>query len=104
MITYRIYVLDMEVYEWTDKGQGEYVFTKGGYEAGSYLTPEELREGLEEQFPGIELVQGLLHYVQVENGEGYRDDNGEYIVEYTIAVEKLQIEPFFLDSEREEAA
>ena len=104
MVTYRICVLDMMVHEWSEEGQGEYVCTKGGYEVGSYRTPEELREGLEEQFPGIELVQqeedGHLHYAQVEDAEGYRDDNGGFIVDYLIAVEKVQVEPYFFEENK----
>ena len=107
MTTYRIRVLDMMVHEWSEEGQGEYVCSKGGYEVGEYRTPEELREALEEHFPDIDLAQdedGWLQYAQIENGEGYRDDNGGFIVDYTIAVEKVQVEPYFFDAEAEEAA
>jgi hypothetical protein len=99
-ITYRIYVIDMMVHEWSEEGQGEYVCTMGGYEAGSYRTPEKLREGLEQQFPGIELVQddlAHLRYFQVENEEGYRDDNGRFIVDYSITIEKVQVEPYIFE-------
>jgi hypothetical protein len=100
MVTYRIYVIDMMVHEWTEEGQGEYVCTMGGYEAGSYRTPEKLREGLEEQFPGIELVQddlAHLRYFQIEDEEGYRDDNGGFIVDYSITIEKVQVEPYIFE-------
>jgi hypothetical protein len=100
MVTYRIYVIDMMVHEWTEEGQGEHVCTMGGYEAGSYRTPEKLREGLEEQFPGIELVQddlAHLRYFQIEDEEGYRDDNGGFIVDYSITIEKVQVEPYIFE-------
>jgi len=103
MVTYRIRVLDMMVHEWSEEGQGEYLGTKGGYEVGSYRTPEELREALEDHFPGIELVQeedGWLQYAQVENEHAYRDDNGGFIVDYTIAVEKVQVEPYFFEENK----
>lgn len=107
MITYRFRVVTMDVHKWTEEGEGEYVCTKGSYEVGGYRTPQELREGLECHFPGIEISpeeDAYLHYAQVEDAEGYRDDGGKYIVDYLIAVEKVQVEPFLLDAEREAAA
>lgn len=83
MVTYRIRVLDMMVHEWSRAAKF------APYEVGSYRTPEELREALEYHFPGIELVQ--------EEEHAYRDDNGRYIVDYTIAVEKVQVEPYFFE-------
>ena len=100
MITYRICVLDMMVHEWSEEGQGEYVGTKGGYEVGSYHTPQELREALEEHFPGIDVSQeedAYLQYAQIEDENGYHNDNGGYIVDYIIAVEKVQVEPYFFE-------
>jgi hypothetical protein len=97
----------MDVHEWSDdESDNGYVWTKDGYEIGGYHTPQELREALEEHFPGIDVSQeedAYLHYDQIENEDGYRDDNGGFLVNYLIAVEKVRVDSFFLDAEREAA-
>ena len=86
-------VLHMDVYEWNkEKGEGEYLMSKGGYELASAETMEKLRYEIDEIFGYTQVddynPQHLCTSV-VENGEGYPDDNGKYLVEYTIIAEHV---------------
>lgn len=102
--TYAIRVVDMDVYLWGEDGEGERVCSKGGYTVWDrYGTAEEMMTSLQEYFPGIELEQcenGFLGYDQIEDENGYADENGGFLTRYLIAVEKITIESYVFEENR----
>tara|TARA_A100001515_G_scaffold46485_1_gene36594 strand:- start:82 stop:765 length:684 start_codon:yes stop_codon:yes gene_type:complete len=106
--SYVVRVLDMMVHRWSqEEGQGEYVCSKCGYDVGWWQNVEDVKAELPEHFPGIEFEQdedGCLNYCRTEDENAWADENGEFIVDYVIVVEKLQTTPVIFDALPQEAA
>lgn len=87
-------VLIMDVYEWdNENGEGEYLMSKDGYELARAETVEKLRYEVDEYFGHrLEVNDYEPEFLQtcvVENEDGNADDNGKYIVHYTIIAEHV---------------
>jgi hypothetical protein len=91
MTKYRIKVIDMDVYEWTHRGEGDYICSKGGF---SIDTVGSLRQAIKTisdyfDFPlTSEDINddGLIQVAQIEDKNGYAYSYGDYITRYTIEI------------------
>ena len=96
MTSYQVKVTMMDVHHWDQKeGQGDYVYSKDGYEIGEYPTLIKAKEGIEEHFgykPDPEdFKEEYINMCQIENEEGEADEqNGNYIVDYTVTINKIE--------------
>ena len=91
---YEIVVTDITVHEWDDEGQGEYVCSKGGYTIGTEPTLEEARKHINEYF-GYEIddddIDGdRIMANQIENADGYQDNSGSYIADYSLRINRIE--------------
>ena len=106
--SYVVRVLDMTVHRWSqEEGQGDYGWSYGGYKVGWWQNVEDVKAELPEHFPGIEFEQdedGCLNYCQIQDENGWADENGEFIVDYVIEVEKVQTSPVIFDALPQEDA
>ena len=95
MGTYQVNVTMMDVHKWDkQEGEGDYVCSKGGYEIGTYSTLLKAKEGIKEHF-GYEpdpddIEKDHLHMSLVENEEAEADENGNFIVDYTVKINKIE--------------
>ena len=94
MTKYSVNVIDQEVSLWTDEGEGDYVCSKGGFHIGTYPTLEAAKQAIDDFF-GYELDKGDYQedYISaslIEDGEGYIDPDGGYIVHYIIGIDKIE--------------
>ena len=93
-IKYDIQVIDMMVHEWGDEGQGKYVCSKGGFRLGIAPTLDKAREHIDAYF-GYEIeddcINGqIITASLIEDENGYQDDNGNYIVDYRVIVNRVE--------------
>ena len=95
MTSYKVKVTMMDVHHWDQKeGQGDYVYSKDGYEIGTYSTLLEAKEGIKEHFgygPDPEdYREDYILMCQIEDEDGYADEwNGKYIVDYTVEIDEV---------------
>lgn len=97
-IKYDIQVTDMMVHEWGDEGQGKYVCSKGGFRLGIAPTLDKAREHIDAFF-GYKIeddcIDGqFIRGTLIEDAAGYQDDNGNYIVDYTVIVNRVETVQF----------
>ena len=89
--SYRIECIGIDVHKWDEHGQGKYIISKGGYIISDDIdTIEQARAELNDHF-GFEIdndyIDGdLISVNQIEDENGYRDDNGQYIADYMIKI------------------
>ena len=89
--SYRIECIAIDVHKWDKHGQGEYIISKGGYIIRDDIdTIEQARGELNDYF-GFEIdndyIDGdLISVNQIEDENGYRDDNGQYIADYMVKI------------------
>tara|TARA_S200002703_G_scaffold1160_1_gene1962 strand:+ start:1023 stop:1334 length:312 start_codon:yes stop_codon:yes gene_type:complete len=91
---YNIEVTMIDVHEWDEEGQGKYVCSKGGYTIGTEPTLEKARQHINEYF-GYEIDDDCIDgdrimANQIENADGYQDDNGTYIADYDIRIDRVE--------------
>lgn len=91
---YRIEVTMIDVHEWGAEGQGEYVCSKGGYTIGTEPTLEKARQHINEYF-GYEIdddsIDGdRIMANQIEDADGYQDDKGAYIADYSLRIDCVE--------------
>ena len=96
---YNIEVTDVTVHRWNnEEGQGDYVCCKGGFTIGSEPTIEKARQHINEYF-GYEIddrsIDGdRIMANQIENGDGYKDDDGSFIADYDIEIHCVETVTF----------
>jgi hypothetical protein len=89
--SYKIECISIDVHKWGEYGEGEYITSKGGYIIREGIdTIEQARAELNDYF-GFEVddeyIDGdLISVNQIEDENGYRDDNGQYIADYMIKI------------------
>lgn len=95
MSEYRIRVIDIMVHEWSDEeGQVDFVCSKGGFEIDTTGSIEQAKEVINNYF-GHELESGAygedgyIRTYQLEDDRAYPDENGSYIADYTLCIEKI---------------
>ncbi len=88
---YNIEVINIMVHRWdNEKGEGDCICCKGGFTMGSEPTIEKARQHINEFF-GYKIddqsIDGsLIMANQIENEDGYQDNDGSYIADYYIEV------------------
>jgi hypothetical protein len=96
-VKFKAEMLEKMVHEWGKEGQGAYIQTMGGHTLGYFLTLAEAIKacadfiGYEGEIEKDYFYDGVLQLAVIENSEGYQDDNGAYISDYTFAIEKHEI-------------
>ena len=108
MSTYRISVVDIMVHEWNDEeGQGDFVCSKGGFEIDTTGSIEQAKEGINNYF-GYELEpdaygeDGYIFVTQLEDKNAHADPDGDYIVDYTLCIEKADRVTFNNEEQEDE--
>jgi len=95
MSTYKIRVIDIMVHQWSDEeGQGDFVCSKGGFEIGTTGSIEKAKEVISNFFgydlePNAYGVDGYIQASQLEDERAYADNDGSYIADYTLCIEKI---------------
>lgn len=92
---YIVEVIEMDVHDWSKDGQGKYVCSKGGYQLGSYKTLYHAKENLEDYFGVNNLClsdDGFFSATLIEDESGYQSETGNYIVYYSIVINKVTTE------------
>lgn len=93
-VYYDMQVISMQVHKWGEEGQGDYVYSKSGFQMGTEPTLEKARQHINDYF-GYEIdddsINGdLITANQIENENAYQDDNGGYIVDYLIRINRVE--------------
>ena len=95
MSEYRIRVIDIMVHEWSDEeGQVDFVCSKDGFEIDTTGSIEQAKEVINNYF-GYEIApesygeDGYIKTCQVEDDRADPDENGSYIADYTLCIEKI---------------
>ena len=94
---YTLKVCHVEVYEWTDKGQGDHVCSKDGFTLGSFDTVDCCKAYLEDFFgdnPDYEAYEGdnFLSCSRIEDVDAYpsyNPDERQFIADYMVMIEKV---------------
>lgn len=99
MTKFNVNVIDVMVTEWNEEHQdwSGREFYKGGFDLG-VAKSNKLEDVLitvstifEIEKESVEIDEdGLLRFAVIENGEAMQDDNGHYLVDYTVEVEKVE--------------
>jgi len=94
MLEYRLRVTDTEVYEWTNEGEGKHLHNKGGFTLGHFKSIEDAKDELEDFFgdaPDYGAYEGdnFLSCSIIEDENGYMDNDGKYMCNYTVVLEKI---------------
>ena len=92
--TYKLRVIDIIVHKWGEDGQGEYVFSKGGFTIGSFDNIAKAKAELAEFFgyePDYEAYESKDYVCGciIENEDAYADPDGEYIADYVVTMDKV---------------
>tara|TARA_R110000796_G_scaffold69829_1_gene158965 strand:+ start:300 stop:605 length:306 start_codon:yes stop_codon:yes gene_type:complete len=90
-------IIAMDVHKWGKDGQGEYVCSKEGYQLGSYKTLKQAKENLEDYFRVnnsdlFVIGDGFYSANLIEDESGYESKTGNYIVDYSIIINKVTTE------------
>ena len=93
-IKYDIQVIDMMVHEWGDEGEGKCVCSKQGFRLGIAPTLDKAREHIDAFF-GYEIEDDFIdgQFIRaslIEDADGCADGNGDYIVDYTVIVNRVE--------------
>ena len=94
---YIVEIIAIDVHKWGKEGQGEYVCSKEGYQLGSYKTINQAKENIEDYF-GVNdfdlfvVEDGFYSINLIEDESGYESETGNYIVDYSIIINKVTTE------------
>ena len=96
MVEYRLRVCWSEVYEWTDGGEGNHISNNGGFTLGHFKSIDDAKAELNEFFgdePDYEAYEGqnFLTCDRLEDIDGNRDNDGDYLSVYTVVLEKISM-------------
>ena len=94
---YTLKVCHVEVYEWTDGGQGDHVCSKDGFTLGSFDTVDCCKAYLEDFFgdePDYGAYEGdnFLSCSRIEDVDAYpsyNSDERQFIADYMVMIEKV---------------
>ena len=91
---YTLKVCHVEVYEWTDKGQGDHVCSKDGFTLGSFDTVDCCKAYLEDFFGDNPDYEGdnFLSCSRIEDVDAYpsyNPDERQFIADYMVMIEKV---------------
>jgi len=92
--TYQVRVIDIDVHEWSEDGEGDHVCSKQGFDIGKYDSLENAMNGVLEYF-GYEITPNDCdgQYISaslIEDENACADENGKFIAHYTVVVERVQ--------------
>lgn len=99
MKNFNVNVTDVMVTEWNEEFQdwsGREFYKEGFYignaksnKLDDVLTEINTMFTIEKESVEID-EDGFLRFAVIENGEAMQDDNGHYLVDYTIGIEKVE--------------
>ena len=96
MTTYQVNVTMIDVHHYSkEEGEGKYIQSMDGFEIGKYPTISEAKQGIKEHFgyepdPNNDIYDDYIRMTQVEDKEGLADENGNFIVDYTVKINKIE--------------
>ena len=100
MNEYKLRVTDVEVYEWTNEGEGKHLHNTGDFTLGHFKSIEDAKAELEEFFgsePDYEAYadENFLVCDRLEDIDGnhlnyqFEPLNHQYLAMYTVVLEKI---------------
>ena len=94
MLEYRLRVAIAELYECTSEGEGNHMCNQGGFEMGHFKSIEDAKAELEDFFGeatdyGAYEGDNFVSCSRIEEEDGYMDNNGKYMCNYTVVLEKI---------------
>ena len=92
--TYQVRVIDIDVHEWSEDGQGDHVCSKQGFDIDKYDSLDSAMEGISDYF-GYEITPDDCdgQYISaslIEDENAYPDENGKFVASYAVVVERVQ--------------
>mgnify|MGYP005755195639 CR=1 FL=1 len=101
---YKASAISSDVYEWGENGEGAHLFRKGGFEVGIFNNVESAIKACKEII-GADyaiVIDGYLQSNVIENGDGYPDGSGNYMVDYVFEIERQEVTNALIDLDEKE--
>ena len=90
MALYKAYVSDGTVHTWDSDGEGDFVMLKHGFTIGIYETPQEATKRISDFFDSVVFSDDRARGTSIEDESGDRCEDGTFIVDYTIYLQKIE--------------